>query len=103
MTEPGRRLVVGGYAVLNVFVETGSEDQPIVDTAGIQVCTESVVVANAVKKSFLLTEQAKSTSHSSQSVGCPIYKLQTKSVAHHLNGPLSCLYRTGQEKAIFLK
>ena len=44
MTEPGRQLVIGGYAVLNIFVETGSEDQPIVDTPGIQVCTELVVV-----------------------------------------------------------
>ena len=52
MTEPGRQLVIGGYAMLNIFVETGSEDQPIVDTPGIQVCTESVVVFCCKKKSL---------------------------------------------------
>ncbi|KAI0225502.1 hypothetical protein LSAT2_023748 [Lamellibrachia satsuma] len=37
MTLPNRQLVIGGYATLNIFVETGTEEQPIADTSGIQI------------------------------------------------------------------
>lgn len=42
MTLPNRQLVIGGYATLNIFVETGTEEQPIADTPGIQVRIASV-------------------------------------------------------------
>jgi hypothetical protein len=33
-----RNLTVVGYATINIFVETGTERQPSVDHAGMQVC-----------------------------------------------------------------
>lgn len=32
-----KQLVVTGYAALNVFVETGTERQPLTDAGGVQV------------------------------------------------------------------
>ena len=47
-----KKLVVVGYATLNIFVETGSEKQPSTDSGGVQVTnyTNSCIRKFDIKK-----------------------------------------------------